>query len=288
MDLALREFVQGGVGVIDGAWGTELQKHGLPAGACPELWNVSKPQAVARGYVQAGSHILLTNTFGANRFVLARHDAGARVAELAEAGTAISRSAAAGDVKVFASIGPSGEIVMMGERGEEDFAAAFAEAAEAVAWGGADGIALESFAELAEAKIALRAVRKACDLPVVVSMTFDAGPDKTRTMMGASPAELAALAEAGGAAGVGANCGVGPDRYVRVAEMLRAATDLPIWVKANAGLPAVDAQGKTVFPVGPEEFASYVPKLVAAGANLIGGCCGTTPDHIRAIRQALD
>jgi len=107
-------------------------------------------------------------------------------------------------------------------------------------------------------------------------------------MMGATPAHLACLAETGGAAGVGANCGVGPDAYVRVVELLRAATDLPIWVKANAGLPTIDAEGKTVFPVGPEEYASYVPKLVAAGADLIGGCCGTTPDHIRAIRRALD
>ena len=293
MTLDLRDFVAG-IRVLDGAWGTQLQRQGLPAGLAPELWNLENPgavEAVARSYVEAGSDVILTNTFGANRFVLGNCGAADRVGELAEAGAAASRRAADAterDVKVFASVGPTGKIVMMGEVAEEELAGAFVEAAGAVVGGGADGIVLETFNELDEAKLALGAVRGACELPVVVSMTFASGPDGTATMMGNTPEDLAAAAEAGGAAAVGANCGVGPDNYVRVAELLRASTDLPIWIKANAGLPQVGPDGKTTYPMGPEDFAAYVEKLASAGANFIGGCCGTTPDHIRAIRAAVD
>ena len=276
--------------VIDGAWGTQLQRRGLPAGGCPELWNVTNPdavRAVAAAYVEAGSDVILSNTFGANRFILAAHDAGDRAAELAEAGAAISRAVAGDALKVFASIGPSGKIVMMGDAPPEELAAAFAESAVAVARGGADAIVLETFNELEEIALALRAVTSACELPVVCSMTYASGPDGTATMMGNTPADLAAMATVGGAAAVGANCGVGPDNYVRVAELYRRVTELPIWIKANAGLPVV-VDGETTFPMGPAEFAAVAPKLVAAGANFIGGCCGTGPDHIRAVRAAVD
>jgi methionine synthase I (cobalamin-dependent) len=290
MSLDLREFGRS-VRVLDGAWGTQLQARGLPAGACPERWNTEHPEAVeavARGYVEAGSDVILTNTFGGNRFVLAAHDEAGRAAELCEAGAAISRRAAGEAVKVFGSIGPTGKIVMTGEVAEDRLAAAFAEAAEALAWGGADAFILETFNELAEARIALRAVREAAaELPVVVSMTFASGPEKSRTMMGNSPAELAGMAEAEGAAAVGANCGVGPDNYVGVARLLAEATDLPVWIKANAGLPEM-VRGRVRYPMGPEQFAGAVPALIEAGARFIGGCCGTGPDHVRAIRKAVE
>ena len=283
------------VRVTDGAWGTELQRRGLPAGACPELWNVQNADAVAgvaAGYVDAGSDVIITNTFGGNRFVLAAHGAGDRVAELVVAGVAISRHAAGRadrNVKVFASIGPSGKIVMMGEVAVEELSAAFEESAAAAAEGGADAIVLESFGELDEIAVALTAAgRAAPHMPVVASMTFASGPDRTATMMGNSPGDLAAMAEANGAAGVGANCGLGPENYVRVAELLRRATDLPVWIKANAGLPVVAGDGTSSFPMGPEEFGACAPRLASAGANFIGGCCGTTPKHIRAIRKAID
>jgi methionine synthase I (cobalamin-dependent) len=176
---------------------------------------------------------------------------------------------------------------MTGEVPEDEFFVAFVETVEGLACGGAVAIVLETFNELAEAQIALKAVKKTCGLPVVVSMAFAYGPDKTNTMMGETPADLAAMAAANGADVIGANCGVGPDSYVRVAQLLREASDLPIWIKPNAGLPVVK-DGKTTFPMGPEEFASYVPALIDAGANFIGGCCGTTPGHIRAIRGAVD
>jgi len=293
------------VRVTDGAWGTELQSRGLPSGAPPELWNAENPSAVesvARGYVQAGSDVIITNTFGANRFVLGSHGAAARAAELAEAGARISLEAAGrkrmmdsetGPPKsppgalVFGSIGPTGKIVMMGDVPESDIAAAFAESAEAIARAGVDAILLESFAELAEIALALNAAKSVTDLPVVCSMTFASGPDGTATMMGTTPEDLVKMAESNGAAAVGGNCGTGPQNFVKVARSLRAATGLPIWIKPNAGLPTI-VDGKTVFPMGPEEFASFVPALVEAGANFVGGCCGTTPAHIRAIRAAVD
>lgn len=289
MAFDLSTFTQS-VRVSDGAWGTQLQKRGLGAGHCPELWNVDNPsavEAVARSYVEAGSDVILTNTFGANRYILQTHGLAGRLSELAEAGVAISRKAARGtDVKVFASLGPTGKIVMMEEQPPEEIVAAYAQAAEALAFGGADAIVLETFNELAELKLALQGCKQGCDLPIVASMTFASGPDKTSSMMGDTPAALAQAAGSLGAAAVGANCGVGPDNYVQVARLFRAATSLPIWIKANAGLPVV-ADGKTTFPMGPADFAGFVPALVGAGANFIGGCCGTTPAYIEAIKAAL-
>ena len=290
MTLDLRSFASE-VRVTDGVFGTELQRRGLHPAYTPELLNAESPEAVeavARSYVEAGSDVIMTNSLSAHRFALARCGAAGRAPELAEAAATISRRATAGtDVKVFGSFGPSGKILMTGEVSEEELFAAFAQTAEALAWGAADAIVLETFTELAQAKVALAAARKACDLPVVVSMSFDSGPDKAHTMMGAKPGDLAALAGTGGAAAVGANCGIGPAEAIPVCQMLRRATDLPIWIKPNAGLPVVRMQ-TTTFPIGPDEFASFVPALIDAGANFIGGCCGTTPDHIRAIRQAVD
>lgn len=281
---------RGRVVVTDGAWGTQLQQRGLPAGACPELWNVENPdgvEAVAASYVAAGSDIIITNTFGANAFVLAGHDAADRVAELAEAGVAISRRAAGDSVKVFASMGPSGKILMMGEIDEQQLYETFGVAARAFANGGADAVVVETMTELAEVALAVRAVRDHTDLPVVTSLTFDSGTDKTATMMGAEPADVVAAGELAGVAAFGANCGVGPERYVKVVQLYRQATDAPIWIKANAGLPVL-TDGKNVFPLGPDQYAAFVPELAAAGANFIGGCCGTTPDHIAAVRKAVD
>ena len=289
MDKTLHEYA-GRVTVSDGAWGTQLQAMDLPAGTCPDAWNADNPEAVAsvaRSYVEAGSQVILTNTFRSNRFVLEHWSLGDRAAELAERGAAISRAAAGETVGVFASIGPSGKIVMMGETPPEEIAAAFAEQAAALAQGGADAILCETFTEWEELALAVGAARESTGLPVIASMTFDSGPDKTATMMGFTPQQLAAAAAEAGAAAIGANCGAGPENYVKIAAMLREATELPVWIKPNAGLP-VARDGKTVFPMGPAEFAAFVPRLVEAGATFIGGCCGTTPEHVRKIRQAVE
>jgi 5-methyltetrahydrofolate--homocysteine methyltransferase len=291
MTLDLKQFAST-VRILDGATGTELQKRGLPAGACPELWNVENPdpiRAVAQSYVDAGSDIIITNSFGANKFVLANHDAGDRVAELAGAAAGIGRSAAdtREGVKVFGSLGPSGKIVMMGDVSQDELSKTFADASAALVAGGVDAILLESFGELAELEIALAAVKSAVNVPVVISMTYTAGGESPATMMGNRPADVVDLATRLGADAVGANCGLGPDNYVGIAAAYRSLTDLPIWIKANAGVPEI-REGQTVFPMPAEQFVTYVAPLIDAGATLLGGCCGTTPEYIRLMREAID
>ena len=280
-----------GVLVSDGAWGTELARAGLGAGTAPELWNVERPQAVeavARAYVEAGSQIILTNTFGGNRWKLDKSGLVARTAELNERGTAISKRAAGETALVFASIGPTGEFMApLGTRGEEEFIACFAEQIEACVRGGADGLVIETMAALEEALAALRASREAAPgLPVVVSMTYSRGAKGPATMMGVGPARAAEALERAGADLVGSNCGSGTADMIEVVRHLRAKTSKPIWAKANAGAPKL-VDGRTVFPETPEEMAGRVPELIRAGANVIGGCCGTTPAHIRAIASQV-
>ncbi len=291
MGIDLKQFASK-VRISDGAWGTLLLARGLAPGAAPELWNADNPaavEAVASSYAQAGADVILTNTFGGNRFIMAPHGLEERTAELVEKGAAISCKACAGtETKVFGSIGPTGKIVMMNEVPAEELSAAFAEAASALARGGCEAIVLETFNELAEIELALKATIDACDLPVVASMTFSSGPDSTATMMGNTPADLATLAADCGAAAVGANCGVGPDNYVKVTKLFKEATDLPIWIKANAGLPQLGPDGETTFPMSAEKFTEYLPQLIDAGACFIGGCCGTSPEFIAGLRTALD
>jgi 5-methyltetrahydrofolate--homocysteine methyltransferase len=274
--------------VTDGAWGTQLQQRGLPVGACPDAWNLTQPgpvEAVARAYVEAGSRVILTNTFGANRFVLARHGLADQVAEINRAGVEISRRAAAGRAKVFASIGSSGVMLMMGQVSAAELEAAFADQARAMAEAGADGIVVETMSDPAEAALAVSAA-KATGLPVVACMVFDSGVNKDRTMMGATPEQAAEKLVAAGADGIGSNCGQGIAGFVAIAQRLHAATDRPVWIKANAGLPKV-IDGQTVYMQSPAEFAGYVPQLIEAGAMFLGGCCGTSPEFIRAICETL-
>jgi methionine synthase I (cobalamin-dependent) len=264
---------------------------GLPSGMAPELWNTANPEtieAVARSYVEAGSEIILTNTFGANRYVLERSNAADRVEELAIEGVRISHRAAKEKTKVFASIGPTGKMVLMGELSPQDFRRAFTETTRAIVLAEPDAIVLETFNELAELRIALKAVKASCKLPVVACMSFTAGPENMATMMGNTPEELVEMVEQYGADAVGANCGVGPESYLRVARRIRVRTELPIWIKPNAGAPETDEEGNTVFPIGPAEFAAYGPRFVDAGVRFMGGCCGTTPEHIRAMKNAIE
>lgn len=274
--------------VTDGAWGTQLQQRGLPVGTCPDAWNLTAPEKVeqvARAYVEAGSRIVLTNTFGANRFILARHDLAEKVAEINRSGVEISRKAAGDEALVFASIGPSGVMLMMGDVGEDELQAAFAEQAEAMADAGADGIVVETMADPAEAKLAVAAAR-ATGLPVVACMVFDSGANKDRTMMGTTVEQAAEQLTAAGADAIGSNCGQGIAGFVEICRRLKAATDRPVWIKANAGLPEV-VDDRTVYRQTPAEFAGYVPGLIEAGASFVGGCCGTTPEFIEAVRRIL-
>lgn len=284
----LEQLLSRGPVVTDGAWGTQLQARRLGVGEFPDLWNLTNPaqvEEVARAYGEAGSRVILTNTFGANRVRLAETGRAADAAAINRAGVEISKRAAAGRAAVFASIGPSGKMLMTGEVTAEELAEAFAEQAEALARAGADALVVETMSDLEEAQLALAAAR-ATGLPVVACMVFDTGRDKDRTMMGQTPEQVAIALTSAGADVIGANCGQGIEGFAAIGRRLRAATDRPIWLKPNAGLPQL-VDGRAVYTTAPEAFAAYVPNLVRAGANFIGGCCGTSPEFIRAIVNAL-
>jgi len=275
----------------DGAWGTELAKAGMEIGYCPELLNAEKPDVVkkvAGDYIQAGSQIILTNTFGGSPFKLARYGLQERTFELNKKGTEISREAAGSEVLVFASLGPSGEFLEpYGTLGEKELTEGFAVQAEAFRQGGADCVLVETMSDLRELICALHAVKESTDLPVVCSMTFEKGRNGYATMMGIKPGDAVKKIVEEGAEIPGANCGAGIDQMVEIAAIMHSAVQSPLWIKPNAGMPEIE-NGKTVFRESPEYMASRVVQLIEAGAGIIGGCCGTTPAHLSAIRKEID
>jgi len=274
----------------DGAWGTEFSKRGLGAGQAPEALNLSDPDTVrnvAKSYVDAGADIVLTNSFGGNPFKLEKAGLGNQVEEINRQATALSREAAGERALVFGSIGPSGEFLEpIGTLKEGELVTAFAKQAKALAEGGADAIVIETMSDLAEAKAALKAVREATSLPAVTCMTYQKGPGGLATMMGVKPHDAAREFDEAGADIIGANCGAGIADMTDVVQALRSATSKPIWAKANAGLPEL-VDGETVYRESPESMAENLPRLLDAGANLVGGCCGTGPEHIRALSTAI-
>jgi len=270
--------------LTDGAWGTQLERLGLPGDTCGDEWNLShseQVEKVARSYVEAGSQVILTNTFRANRVVLAEYGLADDAAAICRAGARLSRESADGRALIFASMGPTGKMLAAEEISPEQMTAAFREQALALAEGGADALLIETMSDLVEASLALRAARET-NLPVWVSFAYDSGRNRDRTMMGVTPEAAARAMESAGADAVGANCGAGIERFVPVCQRLKAACSLPVWIKANAGLPEMK-DGSVVYSTPAGVFASYLPALIEAGAAFIGGCCGTTPEFILAL-----
>ena len=275
-----------GLLVADGGWGTELARRGLEAGRAPELWNLERPdevRAVASGYVAAGADIILTNTFGGSPLKLAKFGQEDKAEEINRRGVELSLEAAEGRALVFASVGPSGEFMApLGTVSEEEMVEQFARQAKALADAGADGVVIETMTDLGEARAALQAVRETAALPAVVSMTFDSGPRGFATMMGVRPDQAAEELEAAGADIVGANCGSGIAEMVQIARLMHEGTSLPLWCKPNAGMPEL-VDGRTVYRQTPQEMVKHLAHLVEAGACIIGGCCGTTAEHVRLL-----
>jgi methionine synthase I (cobalamin-dependent) len=274
--------------LTDGAWGTELQLRGLAAGECPDAWNLTVPGAVAEvagGYVAAGSEVILTNTFRANAMSLGAYGLAGQVREINRAGASISRAAAGGRAFVFGSIGPTGEVLTLRDDLRDQLFDLFSQQATALAEGGVDAIVIETMSDLDEATAALNAAR-GTGLPVIVSLAFDTGRNKDRTMTGVTPEQAARALTGAGASAVGANCGAGIESAIPICRRLRAATDLPVWIKPNAGLPRLSGD-RIEYAVAPEDFADYVPSLVDAGATFIGACCGSTPAFISACAKVL-
>ncbi|MFO7973249.1 MAG: homocysteine S-methyltransferase family protein [Candidatus Hydrogenedentota bacterium] len=275
----------------DGAWGTEMARRGGEPGHICDLWNLERPDtvfAVAKDYVDAGARIILTNTFNSNPIALRRHNLADKADELNRSGAEISKRAAEGKAYAFASMGPCGKMVMMGDIDPAEVENAAARQAGALEAGGADALVIETQSDITEAEAILKGALQGSSLPVGVSFTFDSGKNNDKTMMGVSIQEAYAMAKTMGASFVGANCGAGIETFPNITKQYVACgSELPIWVKGNAGLPETDALGNMVFRAGPEVFAQTVPKLLEAGARFIGGCCGSTPDHIRAIVKAM-
>ena len=281
----------GAVLVSDGAWGTFLHKKGLEPGQCPELWCITRRSDVldiAQSYVNAGADMIESNSFGANRFKLMHYGLEGRAKEMNRAAAVISREAAGPNRHVIASIGPTGKILMMGDVAEEEIYDAFKDQAIALAEGGADACCIETMTAIDEACIAVKAARENTKLEVLCTFTFDKTVDATyRTMMGVSPAEMALALVKAGAHIIGTNCGNGMAQMIEIVREIRATDKTtPVLVHANAGLPQNRDDG-IFFPETPDMMAGMVPEIISAGANIIGGCCGTTPEHIAKIVAAV-
>jgi 5-methyltetrahydrofolate--homocysteine methyltransferase len=281
--------------VADGAWGTLLQAHGLRAGSCPEIWNVEEPdkvRSVAAAYSEAGSDLVLTNTFGGSTLALKRHGLADRTEELNAAGARLSLEGAPGKL-VAASVGPTGEFLPpMGEITEAEMRAAFAAQIRAVLKAGVRILCIETMSAVQEAVCAVLAAREvsaelSVPVEVMATMTFTQTPKGYRTFMGVDCRTAVEKLTEAGADVLGSNCGNGIEQMVPIALEFRRDSDKPILIQANAGLPQIE-KGVTVFRQSPEHMARWVPGLVEAGASIVGGCCGTTPEHIRQIRSQID
>lgn len=277
--------------VSDGAWGTLLQAKGLKAGECPELWNIDHPDSVldiAKAYIAAGADTIETNSFGGNCFKLEGYGLADRVHEINFKAAEISRQAAGADKYVLGSIGPTGKILMMGDVTEEELYEAFKNQAIALYQGGADALVIETMTALDEASIAVRACNENTPCEIICTMTFDhLATGEYRTMMGVSPSEMVEELKVAGVNIVGANCSNGIEGMIAITREIRSVDEqIPILIHANAGLPVLEGTC-TVFPETPDMMAGFATKLADAGANIIGGCCGTTPAHIQKLVEVL-
>ncbi len=274
--------------VLDGAMGTLLQERGLPPGGCPEEMNRVAPDAVVgihAEYAEAGADILVANSFGGNRVKLANYGLEDAVDELNRRAVALAKKAGHAGIFVGGSVGPTGRFVEpVGDAGFDEMIDIFAEQISSLAGAGADLISFETFLDIRELRAGVIACRDVCDLPIIAQMTFD---DAGRTVLGTPPAAAAVTLDALGTDVIGSNCGLGIDGIHDVLAEMRQVTPRPLIAQANAGLPILK-DGQTIFPGTPEELTAYLERLVALGVRVIGGCCGTTPKHIRVLRAALN
>jgi len=291
MTKLMERIANGEILISDGATGTYLQANGLEPGGCPEYMNVSHPQVIrqmASEYFAAGSDMVETNSFGGSRYMLKKYDHGDRVEELNRLAAEHARAAAPAGRFVLGSIGPTGEfLVPNGTATEQEMYDVFAEQARGLAAGGIDAFCIETMSDMGEMSLAIRAAKESTGLPVLATLTFDKGPRGYFTMFGITPAGAAEQLAEAGADVVGSNCGIAINQMIEIIAAMRKATDRPILTHVNAGIPKIEDGRRIVYPDKPEAMAAKYLQLVQAGANIVGGCCGTSPDHIRAIANLL-
>jgi 5-methyltetrahydrofolate--homocysteine methyltransferase len=292
MDRILVKTEKNKVLLGDGAWGTFMQASGLQPGDCPEFWNISHPDqilAIARSYIEAGSDWIETNSFGSSSIKLAHYGLAGKAKEINMAAASISRKAAGKGRIVAGSIGPTGKILLMGELTEDELYQSFSEQAKGLEEGGADALIIETMSDLSEALIAVKAAKENTHCEIMVSFTFSRTVnDEFRTMMGISPTEAAKKMAEAGVRIIGSNCGNGIQDMIPVAaEIRRACPEAKIIIQPNAGQP-IYKNGITTFPDSPGDMTQWLPELLKNGVCIFGGCCGTTPDHIRSFREYID
>lgn len=289
MEMSLKGYLASGrVLIADGATGTMLMAAGLPAGAAPEIWNIEAPvqiMALHQTYLEAGSQIILSNSFGGSPIKLAKYGLAERAVELNHAAASLARQAAGDRAYVAGDIGPTGELMEpLGELTPDTAFEAFKLQAEALVEGGVDALWIETMSDLEEARAAVLAAKQVTHLPVFCSLSFGT---KSRTMMGVSAGRAAAELWPLGLAAVGANCGEGLDMIPEVLRQMReAAPDAVLIAKPNAGLPRIVGK-ETVYDVGPDDFARQMQGFVELGARVVGSCCGSNPEYIGALTAAL-
>ncbi len=276
--------------ISDGAWGTFLQAEGLMPGNCPELWNIEHPEIVetiALSYIYAGSDIIETNTFGGNNIKLNHYGLGDRTYELNKAGAEISRKAAGDNKIVIGSIGPSGKILITGEVTKDELEDSFTTQVKGLLAGGVDAFCIETFFDIDEAESALNSVKNNSDLETILTFTFeDKGDNNFYTMMGVTPTQFMEHFD-DKVDIIGANCGNGFEGMISIVkEMRKCNSNIPILIHANAGIPKT-IDGVVSYPDTPIIMAELLPELINSGANIIGGCCGTTPEHIMAMKRII-
>lgn len=272
--------------ILDGAMGTMLQINGLPAGACPEGWMLENPEAILhihKEYLNAGAQIIETNTFGGSRLKLQEFDLQDKTVEINHKAAELAREAVGNEAFVAGIIGPTGHFPRPnGSLSFSQLYDVFFEQAQALASGGVDLIYLQTFSDIGEARIALLAAKAATNLPVACSLTYT----NQRTLTGTDPYTGAVILEALGADIIGTNCSGGPEHLLPIIAEMKKATNLPLLIEPNAGLPIIK-DGQTIFPMNPSEFVAFVDKFISAGATIIGGCCGTSPEHIRYLSSTM-
>jgi 5-methyltetrahydrofolate--homocysteine methyltransferase len=278
--------------VGDGGWGTMLFERGLEVGQCPEAFNLSRPEVIehiAALYVESGAELVTTNTFGGSPLKLAAYSMDGDTEAVNRAAVEAVRRAVGDRAWVSASVGPSGRLLTpFGDTEADELSRSFVRQIRALAAAGADLLCVETMTDLTEACLAVEAARQvAPHLPVLATMTFDATPRGFFTVMGVTVSQAATALTAAGADAVGSNCGNGSENMVAIAREYCAATRAPVVIQSNAGLPENRA-GEVHYPEGPQFMADQARHLVELGVRVIGGCCGSTPEHIRAIRRVVD